>query len=507
MTSLIETLGLKGNPFEHYTAETEPNITNYVVRPPYLKAISERVQGISSFILFGDRGAGKSATRITVFNDYWEKFRLNYKENNSGPFVVNFTDYTRIVDLLKSDRLSDRDIVSQVAFFVFEQLMVWLSSLEEEERDKILSGLNNDNRALIFALAQEYYLKVPDFDRDLSTKDALKLLNAAWTTQSALWIGKRWDALGAVIASIVSGLTKNKLGEHVEIEASANVLIQTFQSTSAGVPRGIMTRLVQLVQMFGFTGVVVLIDKLDETSATSNSAEATAKLIFPLLSHVQLLEVEGFAWMTFVWGSVRDQFNNKYKIRLDKIANAHIKWEESALIEMLESRIDFYSDKSKKLSDIFSKDVDYNKTISEIVRLASKSPREVIRLMDVIIREHDARDMGSSLIDEDTLTISFDKFSIETVESWFPEKLLKQIFKLSKINFVNKDVQTSFKISDQGARVKIKSWEDAGLVSQNGTSPSDMGGKPVYNYTVSDARVARIIERDLSPGLSEDDED
>ena len=70
--TLVRTLGLKGNPFEHYTAETEPNIADYAVRPPYLQAISDRVYGLSSFILFGDRGAGKSATRITVYNEIWK---------------------------------------------------------------------------------------------------------------------------------------------------------------------------------------------------------------------------------------------------------------------------------------------------------------------------------------------------------------------------------------------------------------------------------------------------
>ncbi len=66
MQTLVKTLNLRGNPFEHYTAETEPDIANYAVRPPYLQAISDRVRGLSSFILFGDRGAGKSAMRISA---------------------------------------------------------------------------------------------------------------------------------------------------------------------------------------------------------------------------------------------------------------------------------------------------------------------------------------------------------------------------------------------------------------------------------------------------------
>lgn len=65
------------------------------------------------------------------------------------------------------------------------------------------------------------------------------------------------------------------------------------------------------------------------------------------------------------------------------------------------------------------------------------------------------------------------------------------------VRFVNKDVQLAFKIGDQGARVKIKNWEDVGLVRQSGTIPSDLGGKQVYRFVVADARVERIISRRL----------
>jgi hypothetical protein len=41
MPKLVEALGLKENPFEHYVAETEPNIAEYAVRPPYFE-ISNR---------------------------------------------------------------------------------------------------------------------------------------------------------------------------------------------------------------------------------------------------------------------------------------------------------------------------------------------------------------------------------------------------------------------------------------------------------------------------------
>jgi hypothetical protein len=73
MPRLVEALRLRGNPFEHYVAETEPDIAEYAVKPPYFEAIDVRAQNTSSYVLFGDRGAGKSATRLTIFKQLWEK--------------------------------------------------------------------------------------------------------------------------------------------------------------------------------------------------------------------------------------------------------------------------------------------------------------------------------------------------------------------------------------------------------------------------------------------------
>jgi len=60
MPRLVQSLGLTGNPFEHYVAETEPNIAEYAVKPPYFEAIDARAKHTTSFVLFGDRGAGPS---------------------------------------------------------------------------------------------------------------------------------------------------------------------------------------------------------------------------------------------------------------------------------------------------------------------------------------------------------------------------------------------------------------------------------------------------------------
>jgi hypothetical protein len=167
--------------------------------------------------------------------------------------------------------------------------------------------------------------------------------------------------------------------------------LKSLIGDTPNVSRAILSKLVEMVRLLPFSGVVVLIDKVDETPATAKSAEATAKLIYPLLAHVQLLEVNGFSWVMFLWSNVKDHFNGeKLPVRLDKLAHANIEWDASSLRGMLEARIRFYSGGKLNFRDIFESDVDVEATFESLVSLAISSPRELIKLMDTIFREHDA---------------------------------------------------------------------------------------------------------------------
>lgn len=489
--TVVTYLGLTNNPFENYTAETEPDISEYAVRPPYLKAISERANRLSSFILFGDRGAGKSATRLTVFKEIWSG------ENQDKPFLVNLTDFTDIQSLFKRDKLTEREIIKLVAFFAIEQMLAWLTSLPEEERDSKISALSPTDKTLIYALIKGFYLSKPELDREISNQEALKLLNSAWTTKSLIWTEQRWSSISTIFAAALNVFTKKvSEDEELDIIQPADALLKSLVGDSAHAPRATLMRLVDFCKIFGFSGICVMVDKLDETPATSNSSESTAKLIYPLLAHIQLLEVPQFSWIMFLWSMVQTHLNAKFPVRLDKIAHANISWEQEHLKNMLDRRVRFFSSEKYDFINLFDASIAKDETIEKILNISVGSPRELVKLMDIIIREHDARNIDG-LLDMASVDVGIDKYCLETIETWYPKALLQQVYRAGKEVFVNKDIQTVFKIGDQGARVKIKSWEDSGLVKQSGTAPSDAGGKPVYRYSVSDPRVVRIINKQL----------
>ena len=72
---------------------------------------------------------------------------------------------------------------------------MWLASLEEDDREVFIVGLDKAERTLILAMLKGFYLQVSEMDRAVSNAGALRLLNSAWSTKSNVWLSSRWDAV------------------------------------------------------------------------------------------------------------------------------------------------------------------------------------------------------------------------------------------------------------------------------------------------------------------------
>jgi len=495
MPTLKDALHLKENPFENYTAESEPNISAYAVKPPYIDTINQRVLSKKSFILFGDRGAGKSATRVTLFNDIWKDL-VDYDK----PFIVNFLDYSACLVKLRDGNLQEWDILKEVAYLVLEQLLIWLTSLGESDRRIYTESLTPEEMSHLIVMLRAFYLSRPEVDRKVSESAALRLLGHAWSMRGILWASKRWDALSKLVGNIADIFAK-KVDKDADIGGAVQDLLKNTSASASG-GRVLLEKLVDTVKIFSFSGIVVLVDKVDETEITTNSAQNTAQLISPILSHVQLLEVEGFAWVFFLWGDIRPHFEKEGKIRLDKIANTSIEWSVPFLKKMLNERVRFFSDKRLEFSALFASEIDVEGNAEDLIRLSMRSPRELVRLLDIIVAEHDAKYASLDkvvLLDNQSLDAGKDKYVTTRIYDLFDRETVRQVCRVAKMQFINKDLQSAFRISASGARNKIIAWQAAGIIKQTGTraQEGDQGGKPNYEYTVTDARIGRLIERSL----------
>jgi hypothetical protein len=281
---------LKGNPFEHYVAETEPDIAEYAVKPPYFEAIDTRALNTSSYVLFGDRGAGKSATRLTIFKQIWAK----KAHGERVPLVVNLIDFSSMLNRATLSNLSEEALIKEVAFVVIESLLTWLSSLDDSDRLVYVEGLNEDESLLCFQMLRDYYLSRPEQKRYRSVREAMLLFNQAFLAKSKLWIDRRWDPIARLISTIMDSLSRRYIGTQTDLAGDINSVITRSDHRDVDSVL-VLRKLVDFVSIFDLSGVVTLVDKVDKTAATNNSADQTAALVHPLLSRVQLMEVAGFS--------------------------------------------------------------------------------------------------------------------------------------------------------------------------------------------------------------------
>ena len=373
MANLFERLNFSDNPFATYVAENEPHIEQYFVRPPYFDEVSIAGSACRSIILFGARGAGKSATRMAFYKDIWSRWQTEGK----APLAVVLDDYSRIAPKAGLD-VDLGAFVLEVGYLTIEAILLWLAALEDNDRVEILGSLTSDEEALVIGLVQRFYLSRSELVRSATVREPLKLLNQAWHKRTKLWVEKRWDAVGTLVSTMAAALAHKVTGETIAVEGGLRELLkaESAQFSDGLFARALLAKFADCVKVFGFSGVVVLVDKVDESLHTSNSAAATAKLLHPLLSTTQLLEVENFGWLFFLWDKVLESYSSDLAIRLDKISHASIKWEERYLKSMVSARLSHFSNKQvNDFQSLCEPDFDGNTALNEVIGLCMKSPR------------------------------------------------------------------------------------------------------------------------------------
>jgi hypothetical protein len=97
-----------------------------------------------SYVLFGDRGAGKSATRLTVHKELWRRKAAG----DRVPIVANMTDFSAVLQGKNLHGLSESALVKEVAFVVIESLLAWLSSLDDDDRAVFLGAMTVQESSL-----------------------------------------------------------------------------------------------------------------------------------------------------------------------------------------------------------------------------------------------------------------------------------------------------------------------------------------------------------------------
>ncbi len=476
---VIENLNLKKNPFEYYSAEQEEEIDLYAARPKYFNTVLDKCKKRESYILFGFRGGGKTATRITAFKE------IEATSNNL--IIAAVTDYSDL-PTKEIKNFKKIDIVKEIAFHITEAILVKLSTLPEDEREKRISNLTDDQLAAFKDITTNLYVnhKSP-LKRGISANAIQSILTLTLKERLGAWLSKDNNALTNSIGGIINRLTKGavKKSEFVEVW---NEFIKQEEDYS----KQIFEKLTSTAKSLGFDGIVVLLDKIDEHENT-NTPEAASKIIESLLIQTDLMMIRDLGFVFFLWDRCKPILKEA-KARLDKIKHSDIEWTKEQLQEVTQKRLSFYSGgKITSIEELF--DGESKPKATEVYELCNNSPRELMRVLDKIVTEN--QNAETPLIDTDQLETGIQAYISDFIDSQETD-VVSQIEKVGKLTFTSKDVQTAFKISNANANSKVKKWTTLGLTKSTGAHYSGNVGAPATTYELSDPRLIRHIKKVLT---------
>lgn len=379
-------LGLNEYPFSTYTSENEVDrLDNLFVIPPCYDPLLESYKRKSTIILSGERGTGKTflVTRLSG-------------EPSKDELLINLDDYSDL-----KAKLQPKDFHVFLIKKITEELFFQLA-----DDKKRISKTSEENKLLLSYLLSRY---VSNISRAKLRSD-IENIQIGKCKRAANWFYNKfrgvlnWGATAttSVVADLVTkhfstlppideGKVKNFFPE-INIGAKSDFIDQKESFV-------FFERLLSLVHSLGYSRLTVILDKLDEDDRFDNDAQKISDFVEPILKDSKLLLHDKLQLVVSLW-SVPYRFL-KDRFRTQKHDTHSIEWTDEKLIQVLNSRLEAYSDGVvKNISDIldYSSDVLLEKTIP----LANKNPRDLWHIMNSILKAQYTLDSNLKISEQAT---------------------------------------------------------------------------------------------------------
>ncbi len=366
----------EGNPFGTSEAEREAALLAELFvdtgQFPLLRSFPNRMQ---STLLVAPRGNGKTAYRIML------QQQCRPQSPTAADLAISITDWEPLVEEYQQqgytsvthhvNRILEKGVQCLLASFLTDPAL--LTQLRPSAQSALTWYLHELGGRVLAAesLYDTMQLAAPGFAADWKAFRAgvrnhalTGLLQAQGCTASvALWLAEAVDFGG-------------------ETHAPANSPVELF------------ARFVELTLATGIRHVHVLVDRLDETSATATTPRLAVDLMGPLISNLQLLETPGASFLFFVPASMQAQFLAYAGVRRDRLPVQELTWTPDGLAEVLARRLAVFSNGMiRSLAQVCTSPLEQN-IEQELVRWAGGSPRRLLRLAALLFdtRVHTSTD-------------------------------------------------------------------------------------------------------------------
>ena len=399
-------LGLKDNPFQYTNADEEELLERYFVPPPYFQSVWGDPQKPSSCVVFAPRGGGKSAQRKMI-------------ELRSQDCNILALSYTRF-EFESKQAFSQVDINYHLKNIVRICLMGFLMNVYERGLNEML--FSEAEREQIKALSRFYLL-------DMNQEEIVGAMNSIIGPfgRARDYLEKNLHIVNALIEGLLSkagfGALNSPTGQHgAAISKPAKHHLEII---------------VSFIKTLGFDSVYILIDRVDETEYTTNDAAAAFDLLKPILSDLDILQMNGLGIKLFLWGELYP-FYKRYG-RPDRLPQHNLTWKHEDLRRVLELRLQAYSNGNKvSFMDMLDSSMHdgAKRAIEQLLfTFAQGSPRDLIRICRQMVTEQLRDNPYFWKIGIMAATEGFNNFCAERAKEVVSPIALRELQKVHRLDF------------------------------------------------------------------------
>lgn len=491
---LYNYLGFTDNPFSTFSAEEEKSFLNKIyINPLFYDTLkSDLKKGHSRFIL-GARGIGKTALLLQLKTALEKEnvFTLIIDEFDGVPIKINETELTRLI------------IEKLVTAFCIQ-----ISKFPEG-----LKKLDKNQREKLSFIIKEFFIT-------LSKRQYEKLYNKADSYKTRNFFRNIWNrVLNRPINFLISGgieivaeTARKSMGlpitdgkefyknyvpeltlEQIEREKKPEKFLANFKAL-----KGILNDLTEIIHGSGFATTVIFFDKIDEYTKLNSGISAVADFLETFLKDTTILMNKSYSLVFSLWDVLKPDLTNS-GVRFDKIKPIDITWQTDNLKEILNTRIKYFSNGRKTISDIILSDI----KINEIIALSNYSPRYLFRQLSYIYDQQAEINNQSKILSDEAIekgqlvySTGFEYYAIYPTKRGSKEDILTNINRLLKIGkeiIRTKDFVEIYKVSTPTAISYIKIVQEYNLVKE--LTETDGGAKM---YEIQDPVIKHLIKYGLT---------
>lgn len=460
--------GFRGNPFESTNAADEELLSEYFLDPPYFRGVLGDPRQPRPSAVFAPRGAGKTAQRRMT-------------EARLEGDVLCVTHNTFDVDAWGG---AERATLGKHLSRINELVLIGLCSVLGTET-RLWSGLAPGEQQAIRALFGHYLERIDSvrLQRELRSLATLKDRQIEFLSGLTVTLG----TLASYAWSTFTGTPwpgPLKLPRRVAATFEADAL-SDFKTIG------------HLAEAARIRAVYVLVDGVDETSATQNDVRMAYRLIASLMENLGVVETAPYAFKFFIPDSIRDMWIDRGG-RQDRITPYETRWTEQQLREMVGLRLNAFLTRGEHFD--VARILGSSHWEQHALLFAEQSPRNLIRLLRRWVDEATNKHPGEEdfEIDNASREAGTNSFTYQRALEIASRQHLDRLQRLHLLDFTIGDVQEKLAVHPDTARRYVRAWQARGIVEPTTERARPGVGRPGVTYALASYCVARQTYPELS---------